>query len=158
MEFVLETGTFESTLDDKGRVVIPVSLRDWYKGHLVITQGLENCVWIMTDTVYQDFLKALDNLDETLSYKEIEALRYHHEAPARAVEIDSKTGRIPVPAALRSYASLKKDCLVLSIDGHLELWNDDEYKIYRSENQFTAKEAAKKLDGKAAFFPKRGRQ
>lgn len=156
MGFELQTGTFESTLDDKGRVVIPASLRDLYTGNLVITQGLESCVWIMTSAVYKDFLKTLDNLDDTLSYEEIEAFRYQHEAPARPVEIDPKTGRIPVPAALRSYAKLSKDCFVLSIDEHLEVWNKDEYSAFSDVKQSVAKEAKKKLAGKVALFPKRG--
>lgn len=156
MEFRLQTGTFDSTLDDKGRVVIPAFLRDGYTGNLVITQGLESCVWIMTDSVYQNFLKTLDNLNDTLNYEEIEAFRYHLEAPARSVEIDPKTGRIPVPAALRSYAKLSRDCLVLSIDEHLEVWNKEEYSIFSGKTQIAAKEAKKKLAGKVSLFPKRG--
>lgn len=156
MEFELQTGTFESTLDEKGRVVIPASLRDRYTGSLVITQGLESCVWIMTNAVFKEFLKTLDNLDDTLNYEEIEAFRYQHEAPARPAEIDQKTGRIPIPGALRSYANLSKDCLVLSIDGHLEIWNKDEYSVFSGEKQLVAKEAKKKLVGKVALFPKRG--
>ena len=158
MEFELQTGTFESTLDDKGRVVIPASLRDRFMGKLVITQGLESCVWIMTDDVYQKFLKTINSLGDTLSYEEIEAFRYQHEAPARTVEIDQKTGRIPVPGALRSYAKLSRDCLVLSIDGHLEVWNQDEYSVFSGETQLAAKEAKKKLVGKVALFPKRGQE
>jgi MraZ protein len=158
VEFELQKGTFESTLDDKGRVVIPASLRDRYTGKLVITQGLESCVWIMTPAVYEKFLRTLDNLDDTLNYEEIEAFRYHHEAPARSVEIDDKTGRVPVPAALRTYAKLSRDCLVLSIDGHLEVWNKDEYSVFSGETQLVAKEAKKKLVGKVALFPKRGQE
>ena len=158
MEFELQTGTFESTLDDKGRVVIPAPLRDKYTGNLVITQGLENCVWIMTNDVFNNFLKTLDNLNSTLSYEEIEAFRYQCEAPARPAAIDQKTGRIPVPPALRSYAKLSRDCLLLSIDGHLEIWNNDEYTAFSSEKQLAAKEAKKKLDGKVSLFPKRGQE
>jgi len=157
VEFKLQTGTFDSTLDDKGRVVIPASLRDSYTGNLVITQGSEDCVWIMTDSIYQNFLSTLDNLDNSLSNDEIEAFRYHHEAPARYVEVDPKTGRIPVPAALRSYAKLSRDCLLLSIDEHLEVWNKDEYSLFSGKTQNVVKEAKKKLAGKVSFFPKRGR-
>ena len=157
MGFELKTGTFESTLDEKGRVVIPASLRDQYQGSLVITQGLESCVWIMAGDVYHNFMKSI-NLDDKLSYEEKEAFRYQHEAPARPVEIDQKTGRIPVPPALRSYAKLSKDCLVLSIDEHLEIWNKDEYSIFSGETRLIAKEAKKKLGGKVAFFAKKGEE
>jgi len=153
VEFSLQTGTFESTLDEKGRVVIPASLRDRYIGNLVATQGFEACVLIMTDSVYKDFLSKIDSLD-TLSYEEIEAFRYQCVAPARSVEIDPKTGRVPIPAALRSYAKLSKDCLVLSIDGHLEVWNEENYSDFSGKTQILAKEAKKKLAGKVSLFPR----
>jgi MraZ protein len=158
VEFELQTGTFESTLDEKGRVVIPASLRERYTGNLVITQGLESCVWIMTDDVYKNLLKTFDNLDDTLTYEQVEAFRYQHEAPARPAEVDPKTGRVFVPAALRTYAKLSKDCFVLSIDGHLEVWNKDEYSRFSIETQNIAREAKKMLAGKVALFPKRGEQ
>jgi len=161
VDFELQTGTFESTFDEKGRVVIPASLRDQYTGNLVITQGLEHCVLIMSDSVYINFLKTLDNLKSRLSYEEIEALRYHIEAPARPAAIDQKSGRIPVPVALRSYArfsKLERECLLLSIDGHLEIWKNDEYASFSGQKQLAAKEALKKLDGNVSLFPKRGQE
>ena len=154
VEFSLQTGTFESTLDEKGRVVIPAFLRDRYMGNLVITQGLEACLWIMTDSVYKDFLSKIDSLDNTLNYEEIEAFRYQCIAPARSVEIDPKTGRVPIPAAHRSYAKLSKDCLVLSIDGHLEVWNEEKYSAFCDKNQLVAKKAKEKLTGKMSLFPR----
>lgn len=153
----LSTGTFESTLDDKGRVVIPSSLRDHYQGELVLTQGEEKCVWIMTPKAYEIFQNKLKNLPESLNYDEFSAFQYLYEGPVKKVEIDSKTGRIQIPSALRSYATLSKECLVLSINGHLEIWNAEEYSVFMNETRLKVKEAMKKL-GRMNFFPKEGQE
>ena len=155
MEFELTTGTFESILDEKGRVVIPALMREYYTEKLVATQGLEDCVWIMTIPVYKRLVDSINSLEESLTCDQIEAFRYQHEAPARIVEIDSKTGRIPIPTALRNYANLSKECLVLSIDDHLEIWNEEDYIVFRNTKQKIAKKAKKIVGGKVNFFRKK---
>ena len=154
MEFQLKTGTIESTLDDKGRVVIPAPFREHYTGKLVITQGKEECVWVMQAATYQRFLSKFKKKceEEALSSEEIEAFKYQHESTAFSVEIDPKTGRIPVPAFLRSYANLTKDCLVVSVNNHLEIWNADYNKKFMEEVRIINKNTHKKLLGKVNFF------
>jgi len=150
----LLTGTFESTLDDKGRVVIPAPLRDRFDGELVITQGKDLYVWVMTAGDYEKFMETLKKSASSL--EEYSAYQYQFEAPAKVTEIDKKTGRIPVPAAIRSYANLSRDCLVLSINGRLEIWNADTYRTHMHEIQQTAKEAMKKLGAKDFFSKEEG--
>jgi len=154
VEFELKTGTFESTLDDKGRVVIPASLRDRYTGKLVITQGKEKTVWIIPSATYEKLLlkfkKGLE--DNNLSSEEIEAFMYQHESTAFSVEIDTKTGRIPVPAFLRSYANLSKECLIVSINNHIEIWNADLHRTFMEEVRLINKNTHKKLLGKINLF------
>lgn len=154
MEFILQTGTFESTLDDKGRVVIPAPLRERYTGKLVITQGKELCVWVMTAVIYENLLLKFKKKchEKALSSEEIEAFQYQHESTAFPVEIDQKTGRIPIPAFLRSYANLTKDCLVISINGHLEIWNAEFNKTFMEEVRLINKNTHKKLLGQVNFF------
>jgi MraZ protein len=154
VEFELQTGTFESTLDDKGRVVIPASLRERYTGKLVITQGKELCVWVMSSATFERLLSKFKKKceEKALSSEEIEAFQYQHESTAFSLEIDPKTGRIPVPAFLRSYANLTKDCLVVSINNHIEIWNKDYNKNFMEEVRVTNKNTHKKLLGKVNFF------
>ena len=160
MEFQLKTGTIESTLDDKGRVVIPAPFRENYTGKLVITQGKEECVWVMREATYQRFLSRFKEKckEEGLSFEEIEAFKYQHESTAFSVEIDPKTGRIPIPAFLRSYANLTKDCLVVSVDNHLEIWNSDYNKKFMEEVRLINKNALRKLDAKVNLFSDEGEE
>jgi MraZ protein len=160
VEFRLKTGTIESTLDDKGRVVIPAPFREYYPGKLVITQGKEECVWVMKEATYQKFLSRFKEKckEENLSFEEIEAFKYQHESTAFSVEIDPKTGRIPIPAFLRSYANLTKDCLVVSVDNHLEIWNADNNKKFMEEVRILSKNALRKFDAKVNLFSDEGEE
>jgi MraZ protein len=151
---VLLTGTFESTLDDKGRVVIPAQLRERYTGKLKIMQGKELCVWVMTSAAYEHFIaKSIEN---GWSSDEIEAFEYQHVSTAYSVDIDPKTGRIPIAPILRSYANLTKDCLVVSIRGHLEIWNTELNKVFMEEVRLINKNTHKKMQGKVNFFLEEG--
>jgi MraZ protein len=164
VDFKLQTGTFESTLDDKGRVVIPAPLRESYTGKLVITQGKELCVWVMTSAGYAYYISTFkkelekESAENEWSSEEIEAFEYQHESTAQQVDIDPKTGRIPIPAFLRSYANLTKDCLVVSIKGHLEIWNADLYKSFMEEVRIINKNTHKKMRGKVSFFLEEGKE
>lgn len=148
MEFVGQTGTFESTLDEKGRVVIPVSLRDSYTGKLKVMRGVEFCIWVMTSAAYENFMVKFkkERKIQGLSSEEIQAFQYQHESTTQTVEIDPKSGRIPVPAALRTYANLTRDCLVVSINGHLEIWNAELYTSFMNEIQAINKNIHRKMD------------
>ena len=155
MAFVLESGSFESTLDDKGRVVIPASLRERYQGELVITQGRDFCVWLMTVDAFKEYQKYIEDSMPQLSFDEYDAIQRQHIVPAQLVEVDQKSGRVSVPAALRSYARLSKDCTILSITGFLEVWNTDAYRTHSMDVKVKANEVSRKL-GPFRFIPKEG--
>ena len=38
-------GEFEHTIDDKGRLTIPAKFRDELEGGVVVTRGLDGCLW-----------------------------------------------------------------------------------------------------------------
>jgi MraZ protein len=153
--FELQTGTFESTLDEKGRVVIPACLRDRYAGTLVITQGKQSCVWVMAPEAWVFFKERLEKT--ALSGDDYEDLQYQYVIPAKPAEIDPKSGRIPVPAAIRTYAGLTRDCLVLSAGDHLEIWDSQTFYNYLAERRSRIREATNKL-GSKLFSPNQEKQ
>jgi len=155
---VLKTGTFESTLDEKGRVVIPAPLRERYNGKLVVMQGKERCVWVMTIAAYEHFISTFkkESIENEWNSDEIEAFEYQHISTACHVEIDPKNGRLPAPAILRSYANLVKDCLVVSIKGHLEIWNAELNRDFMEEVRLINKNTHRKMQGRVNFFLEEG--
>ncbi len=49
---------------------------------------------------------------------------------ALEIEVD-KTGRIGVSSLLREYAGLTKDCVVVGIRTHLEIWDEAAFMAYQ---------------------------
>ena len=145
----LKTGSAESTLDDKGRVSIPVRFRDYYQGKLVITWGMEHCAWIMTPAVWKNFEQALRNSDK-FTQEERLILEDKHLDQAQIVEID-KAGRIAIPPTLRRYANLTKECIVISAENRLSIWDCDVFNKYLAEKDAIARAAMNKLGTRDIF-------
>ena len=88
--------------------------------------------------------------ERSLSSEEIEAFYYQHVSTARTIELDQKSGRIPIPANLRTYANLSKDCrdcLVVTMNGRLEIWNEEDNKAFMAQVRQINKGIHKKLLG-----------
>ncbi|MDR0601422.1 MAG: division/cell wall cluster transcriptional repressor MraZ [Treponema sp.] len=153
MAATLETGTFESTLDDRGRVSIPIRLREIYKvREFVITQGRQPSAWIMTPEIWEQVSGKLRN-STALTDEEYSLIEYLHILPAQLVEID-KSGRVPVPQAIRKYAGLNRDCLVLSAENRLEIWDSNFHSAYLNENRPVIQEAWRKMGSIRLFSQK----
>ena len=145
----LKTGSSESTLDDKGRVSIPVRFREQYQGELVITWGMEHCAWIMTPVVWERFEKALRD-SETLTQEERLILEDKHINQAQVVELD-KAGRLAIPPTIRRYANLSKDCMVISAENRLAIWDSGVFDAYLSNKDQLARTAMNKLGSQDIF-------
>ena len=146
---ILKTGAAESTLDDKGRVNIPIRFREEYQGELVITWGMERCVWIMTPGVWDNFTQALGNSDK-LSQEERLILEDKHINQAQVVELD-KAGRIAIPPTIRKYANLSRDCMVIRSENRLSIWDSAVWDAYLTEKDALARSAINKLGTQDIF-------
>ena len=145
----LKTGSAESTLDDKGRVNIPVRFREQYQGELVVTCGREHCVWIMTPAVWEQFKQNILN-SEMLTQEEKESLEYKHLYRAQKVDLD-KAGRIAIPQHIREHANLSKDCMVIRTEDRLDIWDSASFDTYLAEKDAIARTAFNKLGSKNIF-------
>ncbi len=135
----LVTGEFRNTLDDKGRISLPVKLRAGLSTNvLVVTQGLDKCLWLFTPERWTALSDQIFS-STSLFHQQARIIQRRIIAPAQEVEID-KAGRIAIPQSLREYASLNKDCVVLGITNRLEIWDADTYKEWldATEAEFAA--------------------
>lgn len=60
------------------------------------------------------------------------------------VEID-KQGRINIPAKLREYAHLEKDCTVIGVSNRIEIWNRQTWNDFYDESEDSFEEIAEDL-------------
>jgi MraZ protein len=139
----LDYGSEKSTLDDKGRIIIPVEFRGFFQGELLLTYGMEKCAWIMTPPAWERMKQGILH-SENLSPRERRLLEAKHLRQTQKVELD-KQGRIPIALPIRKYANLTKICMVSRDSEKLSVWDFDGWYDYLALNDKPAEDAYDKL-------------
>lgn len=111
------TGQYAHTIDAKGRLFIPASLRKELGQTFHVTVGQDHCLSVYSDESWAAFMERL----KALSYNEIKRLRPLF-AYAADCEPDSQ-GRILLPVKLREYAGLTRDVVVIGSFDRAEIWD-----------------------------------
>lgn len=116
-------GRFEHLIDSKGRLSIPSKFRETlnerYDSRIVITT-YDNCLIAYPFAEWQVLEEKVALMPEFK--KDTKAfLRFFYSSAADCA-ID-KLGRILVPQALRDYARLEKDVILIGALKHVEIWS-----------------------------------
>ena len=144
MGYNVITGEYKNSLDEKGRLSLPARLRSAITGNLLIlTRGVDKCLWLFPP---EDWKKVSTSLMESTSLFQSRARLIQRRiiAPAQEAEID-KSGRINIPPSLREYGNLHKECVILGIENHIEIWDETEYRSYLEVTEAEFQEAAEEL-------------
>jgi MraZ protein len=125
-------GTHSPKLDDKGRLFLPAKFRDELAGGVVITKGQERCLYVFPKA---DFARRAEELQNTpLTAKN--ARDYSRVFFASASdELPDRQGRVTVPAPLRQYAGLDRDCVVIGANTRVEIWDAAAWEAYEAEQE-----------------------
>ena len=120
-------GTHHPRLDDKGRLFLPAKFRDDLAGGLVVTKGQERCLYVFARAEFERFTQTIQAAP--LSNKDVrDYLRVFLSGASD--EIPDRQGRVTVPAQLREYAGLAKDCVVIGAGSRLEIWDAQSWTTY----------------------------
>ncbi|WP_017591186.1 division/cell wall cluster transcriptional repressor MraZ [Nocardiopsis potens] len=125
-------GTHSPRLDAKGRLFLPAKYRDELSGGLVVTKGQERCLYVFP---LEEFRRVTENLRS--APVTAKAVRDYSRVlfAGASDEVPDKQGRITLPPALRSYAGLERDCVVIGADTRLEIWDAAAWAQYESEQE-----------------------
>src|ERR1700712_4549593 len=113
-------GTHRPRLDEKGRLALPAKFRDELPEGVVITKGQERCLYGFPLGEFQAIGEKLRT--QPLSAK---ALREYSRTlfGSATQETPDKQGRVTLPTALRDYAGLDRDVVVVGINSRFEIWD-----------------------------------
>ncbi|MEK7105427.1 MAG: division/cell wall cluster transcriptional repressor MraZ [Patescibacteria group bacterium] len=135
-------GEYQHTLDDKGRLAVPVKFRaDLSKG-AVITRGLDGSLFLFPLEEWGKLAERLASLP--LGRANSRAFARLMLAGAMDVELD-KQGRIVIPEYLRAYATIDKQIVVAGLYNRLELWDKAKWETYQATNEDAAVGIAEQL-------------
>ena len=135
-------GEYQHSLDDKGRLQVPVKFRSDLKVGAVVTRGLDNCLFLYTRRAWEELAKRLANLP--ISRANTRAFALLMLAGAMDVEIDSQ-GRVLLPDYLRHYASLKRQVVVAGLYNRLEIWDKIRWQNYKRSTEKDSGDIAEAL-------------
>jgi MraZ protein len=125
-------GTYSPRLDDKGRLFLPAKFRDELAGGVVITRGQERCLYVFTRPAFAAKAEELQSASLTSKAARDYGRMFFSSA---SDEVPDKTGRVMVPAPLRQYAGLTKDCVVIGANTRLEIWDAAAWQAYETEQE-----------------------
>ena len=120
-------GTYEHTMDQKGRVSLPARFRNKLgEADIILVRGYEHCLMLFKVADYEAFLA---QFNDTMFDKSKRQIQRWFTNGAFDVEVDS-AGRIHVPTSMQTYASLDKGVVFTGNQDRIELWNPSEYQQY----------------------------
>jgi MraZ protein len=135
-------GDYQHTLDAKGRVSLPSKFRAELTGSLVVSKGLDDCLYVYSAEEYQRFVKTLTEGNDF--DPRTRRLRRFFVAGAQDVELDS-AGRISLSPVLREYAGLKKEIAVTGNGTRIEIWDAEAWATYNGEGEGSIEDLAEEL-------------
>jgi MraZ protein len=113
-------GQFEHSIDAKGRVAIPSKFRRDFQGGVVITKGLDGCLFLFSKARWQKMADSIGQLPTTKSSARLYARLLL--ASAVAEKFDNQ-GRVIIPGFLKKYADLKNKVVVTGLYDRVEIWD-----------------------------------
>jgi MraZ protein len=122
------TGEYEHTLDSKGRLSIPVRLREELGDIFYVTLSMDKCLYAYSSDSWRLFSEKV-NAMPYVKQRKMRPLFAH----AAKCELDAQ-GRILIPQNLRDFGGLIRDVTVVGCNNHAEFWDRESWKeIYTKE-------------------------
>ena len=135
-------GEYQHNIDTKGRIIVPAKFREALGETFVITRGLDQCLFAYPMNEWQVMEEKLKKLP--LTKKDARAFTRFFFSGAVECEVD-KQGRVNIPAPLRKYAKLIKECVVIGVSNRIEFWASDEWGTYVEESEESFAEIAENM-------------
>lgn len=134
-------GEFAHNLDDKGRITLPSRWRDALGERVVVTRGIEPCLLVFPETGFESYLKEI----ATVSLKaDTRGLSRFFSGKATD-DVPDRQGRITVPLALRQFAGLNGEVMLVGAYDHVELWNPARYAEVNAELEKSVSEMSERI-------------
>ncbi len=135
-------GEYQHNLDEKKRVSLPKSYRKDLGRTVVMTRGLDNCLFIYSRKTWEKVAKKLSEL--SFAQADTRGFNRFILSGAAEVEVDG-AGRILIPDHQKDFAGLKKEIVFAGVSDRVEVWDAERWNTYKSRIEKQADQLAEKL-------------
>jgi len=119
--------TYQHTIDAKGRLFIPVRLREELGQTFYVTLSMEKCLSAYSTEGWERFKDKQREMSQ-VNQKLMRPLF----AMASKCDLDGQ-GRINLPQALLDFAGLKKNVAIVGVGERVEFWDSETYAEIAAE-------------------------
>ena len=139
-------GSYNFSVDSKGRVNLPAKLRKYVSPDasdtFIVTRGFDKCLMVYPAdewNVVDQKLRSLSsfNAEHRLFVRTLLELAWE-------TQLDSQA-RISIPQELLDYAGIKSEVRIIGALDKIELWNPQVYTEYRTNQSETYESVAEKV-------------
>ena len=120
-------GTYAPKLDEKGRIVVPAKFWDELAAGVVITRGLERCLFVYSQRQFEVLHGKIRDAPVT-NKQARDFLRVFLSGASQ--EIADTQRRVTIPAGLREYAGLNRELTVIGAGDRAEIWDSAAWSTY----------------------------
>ena len=125
------SGEYRHSVDLKGRLIIPSRIREEMGGKIVITRGLDGCLFGYSEKTWNEIMQKLNSLPFTKR----DARNFTRFMTSGAITLEfDKQGRVNIPNYLNQYASLLHDVVIIGVIDRIEIWSSDNWDKFMSDN------------------------
>lgn len=137
-------GEYTHSIDEKKRLSFPIKFRKEMGKTVVITPGLDKCLFVFTVKEWEKIAEKLANS----SMLQADTRSFNRYLLGGAVEtsVDAQ-GRVLIPDFLKDRAELKGRVTIVGVHSRVELWDEDVWKTYQKEVEANADSLAERLGG-----------
>ena len=135
-------GEYTQSIDSKKRLSLPSKWRRELGKKLVVTRGLDNCLFIYPQKEWEKITKKIGDLP--LGQAGTRGFNRFFLSGAVEVEVDS-VGRILVPDFLKDFAGLANKVVFAGIHNRVEMWDEKTWQSYKRKIEQQADKLAEQL-------------
>ncbi len=133
---VMLMGEYHHNIDEKGRIIIPSRLRDELGDNVIVTRGLDECLFLYSMDEWSLLVSKL----KSLPFTKRDARNFSRMFLSGATGcLFDKQGRVKISSPLIDYASLNHECVIIGVNDRIEIWAKEKWDkfICESTNEFS---------------------
>lgn len=113
-------GAHYHSVDDKGRVIIPLRFRTELGNLFVVTKGLSRCLFVFREDDFSAIEKKLQA--QPVFDRHTIILQRWFSAEALETSVDNQ-GRVAIPSNLREFAGIDEEVAIVGAGSRIEIWS-----------------------------------
>lgn len=118
-------GTYNHSVDAKGRLTIPYKLRAELGNEFILALSMDKCLLVYTKEEWDNFEQKLNGELKFLDERGRKLKRFF-EAGASVCQVDNQ-GRVLLTPEQRAFAGITKDTVISCVGDHAEVWGKERW-------------------------------